>query len=111
MLLSLSKGWGGDTVTPSGQTVRFDTPKCLLRWRASHEDRGADHARLTEYYTSELAPLSRLTLVEGSDVLGPMGADLVPVEGRASVEAFLRDHGGKALAPAEVTAATLAALK
>lgn len=31
--------------------------------------------------------------VSGSDILGPMGPELVPVAGSQSLESFIRDHG------------------
>ncbi len=44
----------------------------------------------------------------GSDVVGPMGDDLIPVAEHA--ERFARDHGGRVLAFDEVDAAVLDAL-
>jgi nitrous oxide reductase accessory protein NosL len=32
--------------------------------------------------------------VIGSDVLGPMGHELIPLENQADAEEFLHDHGG-----------------
>ena len=43
--------------------------------------------------------------VIGSDVLGPMGHEFVPLASRAEAEEFMRDHKGKrTLAFAEITA-------
>jgi nitrous oxide reductase accessory protein NosL len=52
---------------------------------------------VTEYYGTTLQPAGEVIFVTGSDVLGPMGQELVPVLGRAAAETFLRDHAGKAL--------------
>jgi len=35
--------------------------------------------------------------VTGSDVLGPMGEELVPIAGKQAAETFLRDHGGSGI--------------
>jgi nitrous oxide reductase accessory protein NosL len=35
--------------------------------------------------------------VTGSDVLGPMGKELVPILGREAAETFRRDHAGEKL--------------
>ncbi len=43
----------------------------------------------------------------GSDVQGPMGRDLVPVQGREAAERFARDHQGRVLGFDEVTAAVV----
>ena len=49
--------------------------------------------------------------VVGSDVLGPMGHELVPFAREAEAREFLRDHRGKqVLRFAEVTPALLKAL-
>ena len=52
---------------------------------------------VTEYYGATLQPAGEVIFVTGSDVLGPMGQELVPVLGRAAAETFLRDHAGKFL--------------
>jgi nitrous oxide reductase accessory protein NosL len=45
-----------------------------------------------------------MRFVVGSDIVGPMGPDLVPVDA-ARAERFTKDHGGRALAVGEVTLA------
>lgn len=59
----------------------------------------ADIARLqvTEYYSAKLLPVEAVLFVVGSDVLGPMGQELVPVEGTEKARTFRRDHGGTKL--------------
>jgi nitrous oxide reductase accessory protein NosL len=56
----------------------------------------ADVVRLlvTEYYSAKLLPVEAVVFVVGSDVLGPMGQELVPVEGEEKARTFRRDHGG-----------------
>jgi copper chaperone NosL len=50
--------------------------------------------------------------VIGSDILGPMGKELIPFEKEADAKAFMRDHRGKAILKfTEVTAATLKELE
>jgi nitrous oxide reductase accessory protein NosL len=52
---------------------------------------------VTEYYTTRLISATEVSFVAGSDVLGPMGMELVPVAGREAAETFLRDHSGTKL--------------
>ncbi len=110
-----------------GEDTGFDSPKCLFRWTAS-QGRGTETAWFTEYYSSERKPLVDLVFVVGSDVLSPMGDDLVPVEGRGSdvlspmgddlvpvegrvrAELFVRDHGGRIVTPGQVDAVLLRSL-
>ncbi len=72
--------------------LSFDTPHCAFAaWRKDPTD--VSGARFRDYYSLVLQPAEGLRFVAGSDVLGPMGPDLVPVAaGQAS--RFARDHNG-----------------
>lgn len=52
---------------------------------------------VTEYYTTRLLPAKEVYFITGSDVLGPMGVEMVPVAGREAAETFRRDHAGTGL--------------
>ena len=87
----------------AGQTLAFDSNKCLLRYRLDHPS--MHDAWVTDYYARTHVALERAFFVIGSEVIGPMGADLVALGSRADAERFLRDHHGAALHPsAEITA-------
>jgi copper chaperone NosL len=78
-------------VSVGGKELAFDTPRCaFVAWRRA--DRATD-ARFREYYSQELKPADGLRFVEGSDVVGPMGPDLVPVA-TENAGRFARDHNG-----------------
>lgn len=94
--------------TLDGEELLFDTPKCLFRFLASEPGHGAEAPWAVEYYSGERAPLDQLRFVVGSDVLGPMGDDLIPVGEHA--ERFARDHGGRVLERGEVDRSTLDSL-
>ena len=49
----------------------------------------------TDYYTTRPIKARDAVYVRGSDVLGPMGAELVPLENDALAESFRADHGGE----------------
>jgi copper chaperone NosL len=93
--------------TVDGDELLFDTPKCLFRFLSS-DGRGDRGAWAVEYYSGERRSVAELRFVVGSDVLGPMGDDLIPVGDHA--EAFMRDHGGRALRRDEIDRDTLGAL-
>jgi len=89
--------------TESGHAIAFDSNKCLLDYRLAHPS--LTGAWVTDYYTRTHVALEAAFFVIGSDVSGPMGADLVAHGERANAERFLRDHHGTALHPfAEITA-------
>jgi hypothetical protein len=79
-------------VTVGGKELAFDTPHCAVAaWRRAGD--GAGGARFREYYSLEMKPADGLRFVEGSDVVGPMGPDLVPVA-TENAGRFARDHNG-----------------
>ena len=50
-----------------------------------------------DYYTLEYLDGRKAFYVVGSDVMGPMGEELVPFSSRAAAENFLADHQGRQL--------------
>ena len=76
-------------VTVGGKELAFDTPRCAFgAWRKAASASGA---RFREYYSQEMRPAEGLRFVQGSDVVGPMGPDLVPVAVE-NAGRFARDH-------------------
>ena len=111
MVVDAKSRWRAGLTTARGEERSFDTPKCLLRTLRSAAGRGARDAWVLEYYGGQRQPVTSAFFVTGSDVLGPMGADLVPFADRAAAERFAEDHGNKAiLAFSEIDAAVLDAL-
>lgn len=104
MKLDPSSPWRAE-LSEDGRARAFDTPRCaLVAW-----DKGGRKGALSlqEFYDRAPRPASELRFVAGSDVLGPMGAELVPVA-PDHVEKFRRDHGGaKVLALEALTAEDL----
>lgn len=88
MLTDLAPSW---TVVVDGEAGReFDTPKCALRSSVTPA-----RLRFKEYYSGEAQAGAQLRFVIGSDVLGPMGEDLVPVDPETANQ-FVQEHGGEA---------------
>ena len=79
---------------------KFDTPRCALTEWLSGGKHGT--VRVQDYYDRASRPADAVRFVTGSDVVGPMGAELVPVD-EARVAKFEKDHGGtRALALADI---------
>ena len=75
-----------------GKQQSFDTPSCAFTgWRKAGAS--GKNARFREYYSQEIRPAEELRFVRGSDVVGPMGPDLVPVS-EGAARRFARDHNG-----------------
>lgn len=77
----------------SGKEVAYDTPRCAFdAWRGRSTN--AESAKFHGYYSQEIRDASDLLFVPGSDIDGPMGPELVPVE-RAEAPRFAREHHGE----------------
>jgi copper chaperone NosL len=101
--------WVATIVFAVGGQVYFDGPKDLFRYlldleKYEAQDREIAGVFVTEYYRVQFIDAQTAVFVAGSDVMGPMGGELVPFATRDEAEAFALDHGGKEiLAFAEVT--------
>lgn len=101
MFVDLAPQWMAER---RGEDIeRYDTPKCALRAG------GTSRLHLREYYSQEFRATDDLVFVAGSDVIGPMGDDLVPLD-PAQLEHFIEDHGGRAVQPSQVDAELLGSL-
>jgi nitrous oxide reductase accessory protein NosL len=93
--------WIAAVKLPDGKYAFFDGPKDLFTFwldRARYApgaDRGSMAAFVTDYYTTKLIDARSAHYVAGSDVLGPMGRELVPFASESDAREFLRDHLGK----------------
>jgi hypothetical protein len=93
MKIDPSSAWLAELVGTDGQTHHFDTPKCaLLAWRTGRVP--AASARFQEFYERTWRDGASLVFALGSDVVGPMGEDAVPVDPARGAK-FAKDHGGK----------------
>ena len=94
--------WVATVLYKDGHAHHFDGAKDLFkyladlgRWAPGHRREDIQSIGVTEYYSLSLIDAHSTWYVIGSDVLGPMGHELVPLETRADAEEFMRDHAGK----------------
>ena len=84
----------------SGSRDEFDTPRCALsEWKSRG---GTGTVFVQDYYDRVLQDGKALRFVIGSDVIGPMGPEIVPVDAARAAK-FEKDHGGKDYTLAELT--------
>ncbi len=101
-----------------GHLEHFDGAKDLFKylrdvghWSPGRKAEEIEAVGVTAYYEGSLVAADSAWYVIGSDVLGPMGHELVPHATKADAEEFLADHKGKrVLRAADVTLALTAAL-
>ena len=104
MFVAGYNNWISSAVFKDGSRVFFDGPKDLFRfffdigrYRPGGSTADIDQMFVTEYYSVKSMPVAAVYFVSGSDVLGPMGRELVPVAGLEKARGFMRDHGGTKL--------------
>lgn len=102
MVVSKYPAWTATVVYRDGHAHHFDGAKDLFKYlfdvpRYAKNHRARDIARIgvTEYYELKRIDARLAYFVIGSDVLGPMGHELIPLASRADAEEFLRDHHGR----------------
>ena len=102
MLVSKYPNWVAAVVYTDGHAHHFDGAKDLFkylqelpRYAPGHRREDVATVAVTDFYNLEKIDARQAWYVTGSDVLGPMGHELVPLATRADAEDFLKDHKGK----------------
>ena len=102
MFVSLYPDWVATVLYQDGHTHHFDGAKDLFKYLLNLPKYAPDRSRddiaaigVTEYYGVTRIDARVAWYVIGSDTLGPMGHELVPLATRAEAEEFLKDHHGK----------------
>jgi len=114
MFVAPYPNWVASLVEADGTRRFFDGPKDLFRFLARNGAEVEDKAEIwvTDYYTAKPMHAKDAVFVLGSDVLGPMGVELVPLGSAALAEEFRKDHGGESpLTFGEIDASVLKALE
>lgn len=102
MFVSGYKNWLAEIIFSDGTYAAFDGPKDMFRYyldlkkyNPSKTASDISAIYITEYYSTELTDARKVFFVLGSNVNGPMGAELVPLASETAAKEFLKDHKGK----------------
>jgi nitrous oxide reductase accessory protein NosL len=100
MFVAKYPNWVATVVFADGSQVFFDGPKDLFRYILNLEDFNAEDREIsevfvTDYYRTAFIDARNAFFVSGSDVMGPMGGELIPLEKREEAKTFAKDHGGR----------------
>ncbi len=102
MLVAKYPAWVAALRFRTGEVHYFDGAKDLFkfltdlpRWAPGKRREDVGDVLVTEFYGLQRIDAARAHFVIGSDVLGPMGHELVPLASRAEAEEFVRDHKGR----------------
>jgi nitrous oxide reductase accessory protein NosL len=107
--------WAGVITFKEGGQAWFDGPKDLFTYlldlkRYAKKRNVTDIAsiQVRDYYGLKQIDGQKAFYVLGSDVMGPMGKELVPFATEAGARDFLRDHRGSSILTfKEITSGTL----
>lgn len=110
--------WIATVLWRDGKAVHFDGAKDFFKYLQDIKKYEPGRAMteinamgVTDYYATGRIDAAQAFYVIGSDVLGPMGHELVPHDTQAEAKEFMADHSGKrVLRFAEVTQAMLLGL-
>lgn len=93
--------WIATVVYKDGHAHHFDGAKDLFKyllelskWAPNHQASEIENIGVTEYYSLTRIDARKAYYVIGSDILGPMGHELIPLESREEAEEFKLDHQG-----------------
>ena len=96
MFVAKYPNWVATIAYPDGSHRFFDGPKDLFRYLKGEGASTTPDAEIwvTDYYTTKPIRARDAFFVAGSDVFGPMGAELIPLATADLAESFRADHGG-----------------
>lgn len=103
MMVAKYDPWITQLHAPGEEVVMFDGVKDLMAYYfkpSAYNGKGdmtAAEIWVKDYYTLEYLDGRKAIYVVGSDVMGPMGEELVPFESQQAAENFSDDHKGKQL--------------
>ena len=102
MLVAKYSQWLSVVVFKDGSRAFFDGPKDMFkylfdmkRYNPSKKAQDIDVIAVTDYYTVSTIDARKAWYVVGSDVFGPMGAELIPLAKESDAKEFMKDHKGQ----------------
>jgi copper chaperone NosL len=117
MFVAKYREWVATVLFADGTPVHFDGAKDFFKYLADVGKYSPGRSReqivgmgVTEYYALQLVEAKDALYVIGSDVLGPMGHELIPLMNQEDGDDYMKDHFGKQLLTFEEVSAPLLAM-
>ena len=102
MLVSKYPNWVAIVTWKDGHAHFFDGAKDMFKflhdlpkYAPNHRKEDITGIYVTDFYNLERIDARKAIFVTGSDVLGPMGHELVPLASQVDATDFSKDHKGK----------------
>lgn len=101
MFVAKYRNWLAQISFKDGTYAVFDGPKDMFRYyldmkkyNPSKTAADIENITVTDYYSTEVVDAKKAFFVQGSDVYGPMGAELIPLVSETAAKEFMQDHKG-----------------
>ncbi len=98
--------WTAYMGTKDGHEHYFDGVKDMMEFYFAPQKYHHDHHKddfiaifVSDYYTLEKIEAKKAFFVEGSNIYGPMGHELIPFKNEADAKVFSSSHNGKKIHP------------
>lgn len=101
MFVAKYQPWIAQLHYASADVAMFDGVKDMMAYYFEPEKYGATSGDtvsaiyVKDYYTQEWLDGKEAVYVVGSDVMGPMGHEFIPLSSTSAAEDFMKDHKGK----------------
>lgn len=99
MMVAKYQPWITQMQTSDGKIVMFDGVKDMMAYYFEPDKYGEavsiEDVYVKDYYSLEYFDGKKAYYVMGSDVMGPMGHELIPFSSMDGAENFKKDHQGK----------------
>lgn len=106
MIVSKYPNWVATVLYKDGHAHHFDGAKDMFKYLQDLPKYAPGHRKddikaiaVTDFYNLGKVDAHQAYFVIGSDVLGPMGHEFVPLASKMDADDFLKDHKGKRALP------------
>ncbi|MDH3329227.1 MAG: nitrous oxide reductase accessory protein NosL [Desulfobulbaceae bacterium] len=106
--------WQTQIIFNDGSMSAFDGSKCMFGFMNNMNEYDKVHTKddiakiwVRDFNSSEWLDAKSAHFVVGSDVMGPMGKELIPFQEQSAAESFQQEHGGQLAAFDSINMETL----
>jgi len=94
--------WQSQIIFSDGSMTAFDGCKCMFGFMSDVGKYDAGHSKddiariwVRDFNSGDWLDAKSAHFVVGSDVMGPMGKELIPFQDQNAADAFQKEHGGQ----------------
>ena len=97
MYTHIHPNWEQKVISSDKGTMYFDGARCMFKiiLDSTTAPKHIEEIQVKDYYSLQYIDGKKAFYVIGSDVLGPMGNELIPFSTKPAAEEFLIDHKGE----------------